>query len=69
MVLNVPRNAENPTKDIKDGKNANERISKYGLAYSMAGAPSAKTALKAPLGLKKINGVPIKAMKNPTNNA
>lgn len=68
-VSRMPRNAENPTNDTNDGRNANDLIIRYGRAYFMAGAPSVKTAPKARLGLKYISGPPIMAMKNPTNNA
>ena len=54
---------------MRDGKKAKERINKYGLANSIAGAPSDRTALNAPSGLKNIIGVPINAIKNPTNSA
>lgn len=37
---NLPRNAEKPTRDMMDGKKANALMTRYGLAYSSAGAPS-----------------------------
>jgi hypothetical protein len=36
----LPRNAENPTREMSEGRNANDRISRYGFAYFKAGAPS-----------------------------
>jgi len=36
----VPRKAEKPTTEIKDGRKAKARMIKYGLAYSIAGAPA-----------------------------
>ena len=32
MPLTLPRNAENPTRETSEGRKANARISKYGLA-------------------------------------
>ena len=66
---NLPRKAENPTSDTKDGRNAKDRMSRYGLAYCSAGAPSDKTELRARSGFRNMRGVPIMAMKNPTNKA
>jgi hypothetical protein len=36
----IPRKAENPTTDTKDGRNAKALMIKYGLAKSMAGLPA-----------------------------
>ena len=68
-VSRIPRKAENPMRDIKDGKKANERIKRYGLAYWRAGAPSFSTTDKTFSGLRKMRGVPIKAIKQPIKRA
>jgi hypothetical protein len=65
----LPRKAENPTNETKEGRNAKDRMTRYGLAYSNAGAPLGSTELSARSGLKNIRGVPTIAIKNPTKSA
>ena len=42
-VSRVPRNAEKPINEIRDGRNANALMNRYGLAYCSAGAPSTRS--------------------------
>ena len=57
-VSNVPRKAENPMIDISDGRNANDRMNRYGLAYFRAGAPSFNTEGQHLVGVSKHKQTP-----------
>jgi hypothetical protein len=50
LIVLLPRNAENPTRENIDGRKANDLINRYGLAYSRAGAPLFKTDIRAWFG-------------------
>mmetsp|Transcript_28505 Transcript_28505/g.59411 ORF Transcript_28505/g.59411 Transcript_28505/m.59411 type:complete len:111 (-) Transcript_28505:369-701(-) len=68
-VSRVPRNAEKPINEIKEGRNANALMYKYGLAYWSAGAPSLSTEDKIFSGNRNINADPTNEMQNPTIKA
>mmetsp|Transcript_25003 Transcript_25003/g.45038 ORF Transcript_25003/g.45038 Transcript_25003/m.45038 type:complete len:120 (+) Transcript_25003:814-1173(+) len=68
-VSRVPRNAEKPINETREGRNANALMNKYGLAYWSAGEPGFNTADKIFSGYSNINAVPTKDIPNPTSKA
>mmetsp|Transcript_12800 Transcript_12800/g.22007 ORF Transcript_12800/g.22007 Transcript_12800/m.22007 type:complete len:275 (-) Transcript_12800:133-957(-) len=68
-VSRVPRNAEKPINEIKEGRNANALMNRYGLAYWSAGAPSFNTDDRIFSGYFNINAVPTSEIPKPTNKA
>mmetsp|Transcript_7424 Transcript_7424/g.16208 ORF Transcript_7424/g.16208 Transcript_7424/m.16208 type:complete len:120 (-) Transcript_7424:575-934(-) len=68
-VSRVPRNAEKPINETREGRKENALMNKYGLAYCNAGAPSFNTEDRIFSGYRNIKAVPTNEMPHPKSKA